>query len=495
MKYTCTRNSNIQISASEAIVKGISDDGGLFVPASFPILSEEDFRELIPLSFAERSAKILSLYMDDFSYEELLGYTQKAYERFDDESVCPVVKVEDGLFMLELWHGPTCAFKDVALTLLPYLLTASKKKLGIKEQTLILTATSGDTGKSALEGFKDIEDTHIAVFYPSKGVSELQRLQMVTQEGDNVHVFGIKGNFDDAQNAVKRVFTDEAIKSHLKARGIALSSANSINWGRLAPQIVYYISAYCDLVESEEIEFGQKVNFTVPTGNFGDALAGYYAYRMGLPINKIIIASNANNVLTDFFNLGEYDINRAFYMTMSPSMDILISSNLERLIYEFVDRDDEKVRELYTSLKKTGKFELDLSEVDGICLFDAGWADEEDTKNAIATFFDIDDYIMDTHTAVGASVYNDYSCDIDDETPAIVLSTANPYKFAKDVLNAIGGREKDSIKAIPKLYNITALECPEALIGLNEREEIHDRVIGREEIKDIVLQIADSINE
>lgn len=495
MKYTCTRNSNIQISASEAIVKGISDDGGLFVPASFPILSEDDFKALIPLSFAERSAKILSLYMDEFSYEELLGYTKKAYDRFDDDAVCPIVKVEDGLYMLELWHGPTCAFKDVALTLLPYLLTASKRKLGINEQTLILTATSGDTGKAALEGFKDVEDTHVAVFYPSKGVSELQRLQMVTQEGSNVHVFGIKGNFDDAQNAVKRVFTDGTIKARLKERNIALSSANSINWGRLAPQIVYYISAYCDLVDSEEIEFGQKVNFTVPTGNFGDALAGYYAYRMGLPINKIIIASNANNVLTDFFFDGEYDINRAFYMTMSPSMDILISSNLERLIYEFVDRDGDKVKELYDSLKKTGKFKLDLTEVEGICLFDAGWADEEETKDAIATFFDIDDYIMDTHTAVGASVYNDYSCDVDGDTPAIVLSTANPYKFAKDVINAIGGREKDSIKAIAKLYNLTALECPEPLVGLNEKEEIHDRVIGREQIRDVVLEIADGISE
>lgn len=495
MKYTCTRNSNIQISASEAIVKGISDDGGLFVPSSFPILREEDFQALIPLTFAERSAKILSLYMDEFSYEELLKYTQKAYERFDDESVCPLVKVEDGLYMLELWHGPTCAFKDVALTLLPYLLTASKKKLGIDEQTLILTATSGDTGKAALEGFKDIENTHVAVFYPSNGVSELQRLQMVTQDGNNVHVYGIKGNFDDAQSAVKRVFADATLKANLKHRGIGLSSANSINWGRLAPQIVYYISAYCDLVESEEIEFGQKVNFTVPTGNFGDALAGYYAYRMGLPIGKIIVASNANNVLTDFFNDGEYNVKRDFYKTMSPSMDILVSSNLERLIYEFVDRDDEKVVELYDSLKKTGKFELDLTEVEDISLFDAGWADEEDTKNAIATFFDIDDYIMDTHTAVAASVYNDYSCDTEDDTPAIVLSTANPYKFAKDVLNAIGAREKDSVRAIVKLYNLTALECPDALIGLEEKEEIHDEIISREEIKDVVIEIANSINE
>lgn len=494
MKYTCTRNSSIQISASEAIVKGISDDGGLFVPSSFPILSADDINALIPLNFAQRSAKILSSYLEEFSYEELLDYSNKAYSRFDDDAVCPLVKVEDGLYMLELWHGPTCAFKDVALTLLPYLLTASKKKLGINDKTLVLTATSGDTGKASLEGFKNVDGTYVAVFYPSQGVSELQRLQMVTQEGDNLHVFGIKGNFDDAQTAVKSVFTDKVLNEKLHKKGIALSSANSINWGRLAPQIVYYISAYCDLVDSGEIENGDKINFTVPTGNFGDALAGYYAYRMGLPINKIIIASNANNVLTDFFNEGEYDINRDFYKTMSPSMDILVSSNLERLIFELVERDDKKVCELYSNLKTTGKFELDLSEIN-TSLFEAGWADEEDTKNAIATFFDIDDYIMDTHTAVAASVYNDYSCEVDDETPSIVLSTANPYKFAPDVLGAIGKREKDAFKAINKLFNLTALECPDALCELEEKEEIHDQVIDRRLIKQTVEQIACFIAE
>lgn len=290
MKYTCTRNSKIEISASEAIVKGISDDGGLFVPSSFPILSLADIENLIPLDYPERAAKILSLYMDEFSFEELLGYAKRAYNRFDDDSVCPLVKVEDGLYMLELWHGPTCAFKDVALTILPYLLTASKKKLGLDEQTLVLTATSGDTGKAALEGFKDVEGTHVLVFYPAYGVSEMQRMQMVTQEGSNVHVCGIKGNFDDAQTAVKRIFNDEEVVKRLKDSGIAMSSANSINWGRLAPQIAYYISAYCDLVDSGEIALGDKINFAVPTGNFGNVLAGYYAYRMGLPVEKYIVA-------------------------------------------------------------------------------------------------------------------------------------------------------------------------------------------------------------
>lgn len=489
MKYTCTRNSKIEISASEAIVKGISDDGGLFVPSSFPILSLADVENLIPLDYPERAAKILSMYMDEFSFEELLGYAKRAYNRFDDDAVCPLVKVEDGLYMLELWHGPTCAFKDIALTVLPYLLTASKKKLGINEQTLVLTATSGDTGKAALEGFKDVDGTHVAVFYPVSGVSEMQRLQMVTQEGGNVHVFGIKGNFDDAQAAVKRVFNDKETIDALKAKGIAMSSANSINWGRLAPQIAYYISAYCDLVDSGEIELGDKINFAVPTGNFGDVLAGYYAYRMGLPVEKFIVASNANNALTDFFNDGVYDINRVFYKTMSPSMDILVSSNLERLIYEIYDRDDEKVRKLYDSLKKTGRFEIDFDEVN-LDNFVAGWADEEDTKNAISTFFDLDDYIMDTHTAVAASVYNDYSCETDDETPTVVLSTANPYKFPIDVLGAIGSRERDSYKAVVKLYNLTALECPDCILELEDAKEIHTKVIDRTEVKKTVLEVA-----
>ena len=492
MKYTCTRNSKIEISASEAIVKGISDDGGLFVPSSFPILSLADIENLIPLDYPERAAKILSMYMDEFSFEDLLGYAKRAYNRFDDDAVCPLVKVEDGLYMLELWHGPTCAFKDIALTILPYLLTASKKKLGINEQTLVLTATSGDTGKAALEGFKDVDGTHVVVFYPVSGVSEMQRLQMVTQEGGNVHVFGIKGNFDDAQAAVKRVFNDKETIDALKAKGIAMSSANSINWGRLAPQIAYYISAYCDLVDSGEIELGDKINFAVPTGNFGDVLAGYYAYRMGLPVEKFIVASNANNALTDFFNDGVYDINRVFYKTMSPSMDILVSSNLERLVYEIYDRDDEKVRELYDSLKKTGRFEIDFDEVN-LDNFVAGWADEEDTKNAISTFFDLDDYIMDTHTAVAASVYNDYSCETDDETPTVVLSTANPYKFPIDVLGAIGSREKDSYKAVVKLYNLTALECPDCILELEVAKEIHTKVIDRTEVKKTVLEVADEI--
>lgn len=493
MKYISTRNSRVKISASQAIVKGISDDGGLFVPSSFPVLSKSDFESFISSDYPARVAKILSLYMDEFSVCELEEYARKAYSRFGGDA-CPVVKVEDGLYMLELWHGPTCAFKDMALTLLPYLMLASKQKLGVKEKTLVLTATSGDTGKASLEGFRDVEGTEVAVFYPSNGVSEMQRLQMVTQQGKNLHVFGIKGNFDDAQTAVKRIFCDKSATDALKEKGVELSSANSINWGRLAPQIAYYISAYCDLVDSDEIALGDKVNFVVPTGNFGNVLAGYYAYRMGLPVGKFIIASNANNVLTDFFNTGVYNAKRDFYKTMSPSMDILVSSNLERLIFELVGRDDEKVRALYADLKNTGKFEINPDEVD-FSMFEAGWADEEDTKNAISTFFDLDDYIMDTHTAVAASVYNDYSCETDDETPTVIVSTANPYKFPCDVLGAIGSKEKNPFKAIMKLYNLTALDCPESIFELQNAKEIHTRVIDRTQVLQAVMEVADEMNE
>lgn len=486
MKYTSTRDASKAVSASEAIVKGISDDGGLFVPSSFPHLDGALFDSLLKMDYEERTAKILSLYLDEFSFEELLNFTNEAYSRFDGDDPCPVVKIEDGLFVSELWHGPTCAFKDMALTVLPHLIVGAKRKLGREDKTLVLVATSGDTGKAALEGFKDVDGTEVIVFYPSKGVSYIQRQQMVTQDGKNVHVAGIIGNFDDAQTAVKQVFNDKSIIDELDALGYKMSSANSINWGRLAPQIAYYISAYCDLVNGGEIEQGDKINFVVPTGNFGNVLAGYYAYKMGLPVNKLIIASNSNNVLTDFFNTGRYDVNRKFYKTSSPSMDILVSSNLERLIFEVSGRDDRLVRELYAGLAKDGKFEINPELVrDGI--FEAGWADEDDVKNAIFTFFDLDDYVMDTHTAVAASVYNDYCCDTDDETPAVIMSTASPFKFASSVLGALGTREENAFKALQKLQIGTALECPECLAELIEKEEIHTTVVNKTLVGQTVL--------
>ena len=486
MKYTSTRDTKKVFSASEAIVKGISDDGGLFVPSSFPVLDHDLIVDLTYLDYTERAAKILSMYMDDFSYEELLEYTKKAYSRFDGEP-CPVVKIEESLYMLELWHGPTFAFKDVALTLLPHLLVASKKKLGIDEKTLILVATSGDTGKAALEGFKNVEGTEIIVYYPYDGVSEMQRLQMVTQEGKNVHVAGIKGNFDDAQTSVKQIFNDEDVKKKLKEMNISMSSANSINWGRLAPQIVYYISSYCDLLSSEEINMGDKVNFVVPTGNFGNILAGYYAYRMGLPINKLIIASNANKILTDFFDSGEYDVKRDFYKTMSPSMDILVSSNLERLLFELLSRDDKAIKKIYDDLKTKGKFEIEMSKISE-SIFEAGWADEEETKQAISTYFEMDDYVLDTHTAVAGSVYNDYSVETNDETPTIIVSTASPYKFAKDVYNALANaKEIDPNKAMSKLQLATALECPEDIYYLNRKKGIHNQIIDKDKTKQAIF--------
>lgn len=493
MNYISTRDASKEVSASEAIVKGISDDGGLFVPSSFPTLDGQLLDKLLDWTYPERAAKILSMYLDDFSFEELLEYTEKAYSRFDGDP-CPVVKIEDGLYMMELWHGPTYAFKDMALTVLPYLLTAAKKKLGLNEKTLVLTATSGDTGKAALEGFKDVEGTEVAVFYPSKGVSEAQRMQMVSQTGKNVHVAAIKGNFDDAQSAVKRTFNDENVKRRLAEAGYAMSSANSINWGRLAPQIAYYISAYCDLVNDGEIECGDKINFVVPTGNFGNVLAGYYAYRMGLPVNKFIIASNANRVLTDFFNDGVYDINRDFYKTISPSMDILISSNLERFLFEVCGRDDSLVRKLYDDLSGTGRFELDPDTVRA-GLFEAGWADEEETKEAIFTYFDLDDYVMDPHTAVAASVYNEYNCETEDDTPTVILSTASPFKFAADVLGALGTREVDPFRAMIRLQNSTALECPEDLYGLAAADELHTEVISRDDVADAVLRFVGADGE
>ena len=493
MKYTCTRNSKIEISASEAIVKGISDDGGLFVPSSFPIFSLDDIGALVELDYAERSAKILSTYFDDFSYEELLSYARNAYSCFD-EDVCPLVKVEDGLYMLELWHGPTGSLKDVALSIFPYLLGASKRKLGCDKDTLLLVATSGDAGAAALQAFKNVAGAHVAVFYPSKGVSDIQRLQTVTQEGDNLDVFGVKGNFDDIQSALKRILTDREVASELNDLHIDVATANSINWGSLVPQIAYYFSAYCDLVASEEIELGDKVNFVVPTGNFAGALAGYYAYRMGLPINKLIVATNANNALTELFNDGEFNARRDFFKTMSPSMDVMVASNLERLIFEVCGKDGEAVKDAYASLKQSGEFAVDADDI-RCNLFEAGWADEEDTKNAIETFFDLDDYIMDAHTAVAASVYNDYSCETEDETPTVIISALSPYKVPCEVLGALGTREKNCYKAIVKLYNLTALDCPESIAELEGKDEIHKDVIERTDIKQAVLDVAKRIGK
>ena len=491
MKYISTRNKNKTVSGAEAIAMGISDEGGLFVPESFPKITKADRDKMAAMSYAERTAYVLSKYLDEFTYDEILEMVNKAYSRFDSDEVAPVVKLDDSLFVLELFHGPTYAFKDLALTLLPYLLTASKSKIGDSSSTLILVATSGDTGKAALEGFKDVDKTKIMVFYPSDGVSDMQKMQMITQEGSNVEVVGIKGNFDDAQTAVKRVFTDAKVKAELKKRNIELSSANSINWGRLAPQIAYYISSYIDLVSSEEISDGDKINFVVPTGNFGDILAGYYAYKMGLPINKLIVASNKNKILSDFFHEGVYDVKRDFYKTASPSMDILISSNLERLIFEATGRNGKEVVKLYDDLKENKKFVFDVSKIDEV--FASGWADEEETADAIHDTVDEYGYTTDTHTAVAMSVYYDYIDETADETVTVVLSTANPYKFPLFVYNSVTGKNKklDAFKAAELLEAEIEIDRPDGLKNLKDKKVLHDKVVEKREIENEVLKFAE----
>ncbi|MDE5601745.1 MAG: threonine synthase [Clostridia bacterium] len=486
MKYINTRDTMEVFSASEAIVMG--DDGGLFVPSSFPNLGEEWIRSLIPLSYAERVAKVLSLYFDDFEYDELLEYAEKAYSDYEDDP-CPTVKIEDGLYMLELWHGATCTYQDIALSMLPYLVTAAKKKLKRVDKTLMLVATCGDTGSAALEAFKDIDGVEVAVFYPHKGINPIERLQMTSASSKNAHMAGVVGSYDDVQTATENALNDKDVKSELAKLGYSMSVADSRNFVSIATQIAHYFSAYCDLVDGGEIEIGDKVNFAVPAGNLDNALAGYYAHRMGLPVGKLILATNANNALTGLFNDGEFDINRDFFKTISPSLDVLVPSNLERLIFETSGRDCTRVCEMLASLKEEGKFEIDAEAVRAD-IFEAGWADEEETLDAINTFFDLDDCVLDTHTAVVASVYNDYSCDTEDDTPTVILSTVNPYKTSADVLRAFGGKERDAYKAILKLQAITAMDCPDSLTRLFEKKEIHKTVIDKSEVESTVLAFA-----
>ncbi|NMP38030.1 MAG: threonine synthase [Clostridiales bacterium] len=447
MNYTSTRDKALKVSSCEAITKGISSDGGLFLPTEIPSLTADDISRLVPLGYKQRAKDILARFLTDYTPQELSACVEGAYAdgKFSSEAVAPVVNIHDGVNVLELWKGPTCAFKDMALQLLPHLLTTASGKLMSDTQTVILVATSGDTGKAALEGFSDVAGTKILVFYPNDGVSPMQKLQMTTQEGSNVGVCAVQGNFDDAQNGVKAIFTDEAIVKKLRENGCAFSSANSMNWGRLVPQIVYYISAYCDLVASGAIANGEKINVTVPTGNFGNILAAYYAKRMGLPIKKLICASNANNVLTDFINTGIYDRNRHFYLTSSPSMDILISSNLERLLFELCGRDDACIREWFGKLKAEGRYEVSDSVKSQISdLFAAGFCDDAATKAAIKDTFEKYGYLCDTHTAVAVSVYNDYLAKTGDDTPVVIASTASPFKFCSSVLDALKPGKKES---------------------------------------------------
>lgn len=491
MDFFSTRGEG-PLSSAQVIINGIAKDGGLYVPSSFPPLSEEDINDMTELNYEERAAYIMSLYLNEFSYDELLAYTRQAYAKFEDGDPAPLVKLDEATYVMELWHGPTLAFKDIALTMLPYLLVGSKEKVGDKNKTLILVATSGDTGKAALEGFKDVPNTEIIVFYPKDGVSDMQKKQMQTTTGDNVHVVGIDGNFDDAQTAVKTIFGDKEMNKEISECGYSLSSANSINFGRLLPQIVYYVSAYVDLVGNEEIKIGDEVNFVVPSGNFGNILAGYYAKRMGLPIKQLIVASNKNNVLTQFFNEGTYDKNREFFKTVSPSMDILVSSNLERLLYEISGRKSDFVRGLMAKLSDIGYYNVDID-----CLNDkfeeflAYSMTEEETEDVIANVFDEYGYVVDTHTAVGMGVYFKYLNDTaDEETATIVVSTANPYKFPQAVLKAIANEKEDNAdKASKKLRNATGMDIPDAIKELANKPILHNRMVKKEDIFNAVMDI------
>lgn len=472
MNYISTRDKSVKVSAANAIARGISAEGGLFVPDSFPAFSKKDFEEIAKLDYKGRAKYILKYFLNDFSEEEVEYCVNGAYTgSFDNEQPAPISLIGKNANILELWHGPTCAFKDLALQLLPYLLTTSAKKVAGGKKIVILVATSGDTGKAALEGFKDVEDTEILVFYPSEGVSPMQKLQMSSQEGKNVHVCAIIGNFDDAQTGVKKIFTDNAVKEKLAENNMQFSSANSINWGRLAPQIVYYVSAYCDMLSREDSYLENGFNIVVPTGNFGNILAAYYAKKMGVPVNKLICASNANNVLTDFINTGVYDRNRDFYTTISPSMDILISSNLERMLFELYGNDDKAVAALQNSLSENGKFAVtDEVKASLSSLFWGGCCDDKETKATIGKYFEDYGYLADTHTAVALNVYEQYVKATGDNRPTVIASTASPYKFAKSVLSSVTDEKADSEFAEVKLLSeITRTEIPEPIAALENK--------------------------
>ncbi len=492
MQYISTRDREEQFSASAAIAKGLADDGGLLTPVYLPKLPRRALEELKDMSYQQRAVYVMKLFLDEFSVKELTDFANAAYgpEKFDTPAVAPVRVLDDRTFCLELWHGPTCAFKDMALQMLPHLLTASLHKQEEKKTVCILVATSGDTGKGALEGFKDVDRTRILVFYPKNGVSAVQELQMVTQEGENVGVCSVVGNFDDAQTGVKKLFSDEQLRAELAQRGFFLSSANSINWGRVLPQIVYYISAYCDLLRQEKIQLGEAVNICVPTGNFGNILAAYYAKDMGVPINRLICASNSNNVLTDFFNTGVYDRNRTFYNTISPSMDILVSSNLERLLYA-ITGENSMVRDCMSQLTATGRYQVDERTMDKISrLFKGYCCDDEETKRVIGAIYRQFDYLIDPHTAVAFSALGKYREETGDETPAIVASTASPFKFCDSVLTALGEKElAEGLDILDQLSEKTGQPVPAPLAALRDKKPRFQETVEKDHMVDAVLEM------
>ena len=488
--YKSTRNADKTVTASQAILKGLSEDGGLFVPTELPKL-DVTMDELKTMSYQETAYAVMKQFLTDFTEEELKHCINSAYDsKFDTEVIAPLVKVGD-TYHLELFHGATIAFKDMALSILPHLLTTAAKKNNVTKDIVILTATSGDTGKAALAGFADVPGTKIIVFYPKNGVSKVQELQMVTQKGDNTSVVAIHGNFDNAQSGVKALFEDKELEKELSDAGYQFSSANSINIGRLVPQVVYYVYAYAKLLENEEIENGEEINVTVPTGNFGNILAAYYAKQMGVPIAKLICASNENKVLFDFFKTGKYDRNREFVLTSSPSMDILISSNLERLIYTIAGQDAKKNSELMEALKKDGVYEITPEMKEKLSDFEGGYSTEEETKETIGGTYKSTGYVMDTHTAVAAHVSRAYRDASKDQKKMLVASTASPYKFARSVMTAIDEKydELEEFALIDELEKVSGVAIPNAIEEIRNAQIRHTKECDADKMKETVKEI------
>lgn len=497
MNYVSTRGSIAGVCSAQAIRTGIAADGGLFTPETIGVLSFSELEALRNKSYQELAVDIISRFLTDYPVADLKIMVEAAYrypDKFVNKKVTPVTELNKDKYILELWHGPTCAFKDVALQLLPYLMTKASELTRDTSGIVILVATSGDTGKAALEGFCDVPGTQIVVFFPEQGVSEIQRLQMVTQKGQNTYVAAVKGNFDDAQNGVKSIFGDPTIIGKLAGHKLAFSSANSINWGRLVPQIVYYFYGYLELCRQGVISLGNPINIAVPTGNFGNILAAYFAMRMGLPVRKLICASNANNVLTDFISDGVYDRNRQFYTTISPSMDILISSNLERLLFYLTGSDSKRVNKWMQDLKTTGRYEVEDKTRDEIHkIFYGGYASEAETKATIKKIFEERKLTLDTHTAVGVSVYERFQQETGDELPVLIASTASPFKFNSSVIEAILGESVvtgvNEFSLLEKLADLSGMEIPAGLKNLDTLPVRHKVVCAKEEMGQVVQKL------
>lgn len=488
--YSSTRGGEKNVTASQAILKGLADDGGLFMPDRIPAL-DCPLKELAAMSYQELAYEVMKLFLTDYTEEELKTCIERAYDsKFDTEEIAPLAKV-DGAYYLELFHGSTIAFKDMALSILPHLMMTSAKKNHADNTIVILTATSGDTGKAAMAGFADVEGSRIIVFYPKNGVSRVQELQMLTQKGDNTDVIGISGNFDDAQNGVKRIFGDKEFAAELEAKGYQLSSANSINIGRLVPQIVYYVYAYAKLLENEEIVEGEQINIAVPTGNFGNILAAYFAKQMGLPVKKLICASNDNKVLYDFFQTGVYDRNREFVLTSSPSMDILISSNLERLIYLSTGSDAGKTKELMTQLSQEGRYSVSADMKERMADFVGGFATQAQNAEEIGYVFQESGYLMDTHTGVASRVYREYKNETKDDLKTVIASTASPYKFSASVMEAVNGElsGRDEFEMIAEMEKISGVAIPKAIEEIRNAEIRHNKTCSGNEMKQAVSEI------